>query len=728
MTAGSRRSSTRWPGQTRRPDHVVAVDTGSTDTGPALLRDRLGDEAVLTAPATSGYGQAVAAGLAGLPAPGRPADEWVWLLHDDSAPAPDALERLLAAAADQPSVSLLGPKLREWPSLRRLLEVGVTISGTGHRETGLERGEYDQGQHDRVRDVLAVNTAGLLVRRTVLEELGLDHRLPVLGADLDLGWRAARAGHRTVVVPDAVVFHVEATSSGRRRTPVTGEPRRSARAAALYTLLVDGSAAGLPFRAVRLLLGSLLRALGLLLVRAPREAADELAAVASTYLRPGRVLAGRSERRDLGTASVRHLLAPWWLPYRHGLDAVGRPRHRRRPRGRRPLRRPSRPGPGGPRRAAGGARPRSGRRRVAGPVTALFVLLVVAALVAARGLVGSGAAGRWRAAAGARQHAALVAHLPRGPPRPRHRLDAPAGPYLLPLALLGTLLLGKAWLLVDALFLLAVPLAAAGGYRFLLRLTSSRPASLWGAAAYGVLPVVTGAVQQGRLGTVAATLVLPWLAHAALFLDRAADAGPAGPGRLAHRALARGADDFVPSAWPLAVVLAVLAVAAAGPDRTALGRLLLVPLLGTLVLLLPWTVSTWAHHGLGSLLEAGLPVPRLDAPLSRWDVLLGRPGEGAPGWLSAGLLVAALAALVRTDTRPVVLRCWAVVVVALAGTALVAGLAQPAAVARLPARRGPGRRRHRGGRRRQPGSGAGSPVRASPGGSPPAASSCCSPC
>ena len=64
----------------------------------------------------------------------------------------------------------------------------------------------------------------------------------------------------------------------------------------------------------------------------------------------------------------------------------------------------------------------------------------------------------------------------------------------------------------------AVPVAAYGGFRFLRRVTGSRPAALWGGVAYGLLPVLTGAVQQGRLGTVAASLVLPWLAHAALFL------------------------------------------------------------------------------------------------------------------------------------------------------------------------------------------------------------------
>ena len=86
--------------------------------------------------------------------------EWVWLLHDDASPHPEALLALLAGAAEDPDADVLGPMLREWPSLKAVLELGVTISGTGRRETGLERGEYDQGQYAEVRPVLAVNTAG----------------------------------------------------------------------------------------------------------------------------------------------------------------------------------------------------------------------------------------------------------------------------------------------------------------------------------------------------------------------------------------------------------------------------------------------------------------------------------------------------------------------------------------------------------------------------------------
>ena len=77
-------------GQSRRPDRVVAVDTGSSDNAPDLLREGIGVECVHSAPPRTSYGAAVATGLRTLP----PADEaeWIWLLHDDSAPAPRALE------------------------------------------------------------------------------------------------------------------------------------------------------------------------------------------------------------------------------------------------------------------------------------------------------------------------------------------------------------------------------------------------------------------------------------------------------------------------------------------------------------------------------------------------------------------------------------------------------------------------------------------------------------
>lgn len=701
--------------QTRAPDRILAVDTASTDASVDLLTSALGRQALLEAPPLTSYPDAVGLGLREL-SDGAGEPEWVWLLHDDSRPAPDALERLLETAAANPSFSILGPKLREWPSLRRLLEVGVTMSWTGRRETGLERGEYDQGQHDRAREVLAVASAGMLVRRDVLHELGgFDRRLPVFGNDVDLGWRAARAGHRTMVAPDAVVFHAEAAHRGVRRTPVTGNRRRAQRRAALYTLMVNCSLVALPFVAVRLLLGSLLRALGLLLLRAPREALDELVALAGVCVRPDRILRGRAERRrtaKVPAREVRHLLAPFWLPYRHGLDVVydlatalvhqasdvtaAR-------RGARAL-----PEPGPVPAEAQDLPVDTGllARLLASRTAAVFAVLVVLALLGARGLLGSGmlaggallpapaSAGHWWALYLESWHTQGLGS------------GVPAAPYLLPLALAGTVFLGMAWLVVDLLLLACVPLAAWGAARFLGRLVGGGWPRLWGAVAYGLLPVVTGAVAQGRLGTVAAAVVLPWVAHAALFL------GPLNEQDRRWRAAWRTAlllallTAFVPVAWPMAAVLAVVVLAtglARDPRRWAALRMwgpVLVPVAAVPVLLLPWSLAVFGRQGAASwYAEAGLPAADLVTDLSGWALLAGRAASvdlgAAPSWFGYGVAVAAVGALVGRSRRRVATAAWVVVVVALAAAVLLdaagewAGfpvlLAQAAAIAAVAA-------------------------------------------
>ena len=164
------------------------------------MRDSFGAERITYAPSGTGFGEAVRLGLESMPR-----TDWIWLLHDDSSVLPGTLSGLLDTATSATDIAMVGPKIREWPSLRRLLEVGVTVTSAGARETGLETGEPDAGQHDRPRDVLAVNTAGMLVRRDVWDELGgLDPDLPLHFDDVDLGWRLARAGYRTRTAPTAV--------------------------------------------------------------------------------------------------------------------------------------------------------------------------------------------------------------------------------------------------------------------------------------------------------------------------------------------------------------------------------------------------------------------------------------------------------------------------------------------------------------------------------------------
>ncbi|WP_181410788.1 glycosyltransferase [Nocardioides humi] len=690
--------------QTTPPTRVVAVDTGSRDGSADLIRAALADRLPLelrTLPGDTGFPDAVADGLVALAEAGA-APEWVWILHDDANPAPAALAALLAAAADRPDADILGPKLREWPSLRRLLELGVTISGTGRRETGLERGEYDQGQHDEVREVLAVNSAGMLVRRQVLEELGgFDAALPIFGNDIDLGWRAAAAGRTTLIVPSAVVFHAEAAHRGVRRTPLTGRHTHfQERRAALFTLLANARGATLPLQVLRLTLGSLLRVLGLLCVRAVGEALDELAALVAVLRHPGQVRAARRARRAAagpgGTdrARVRRLLAPWWLPYRHGLDFVGDlaaaatnqaadVAERRRVAA-------------AERDAATAPPPARHRdedeefadtglvvRFLTNPVAVATAITVVALLVGVRDVVGGIAGGALSPAPGSvgdwwALH--LEGHHPIG-----FGSDVPAPPYVLLLAVLG-LPFGPS-LLMSLLMALAAPLGLWGAWRFLRvvgRLVTPYGAPrwllLWGSVTWALVPLVAGAWGGGRWGIVVAAAVLPWMAHAALgFADP--DAG--------HRWRA---------GWRTGLALALLTAVA--PPAWLVVTLLVVVLLGCAVRLIPGEVrerSVWGPPvaalavpllvllpwWLPALFEGGFAGTVLDigrwptAATSGWDLLAGRLGGlGAPAAVGLVLPVLALLALVPRATRIPVVVCWLV-------AAVTAVVAVPLAMARI---------------------------------------------
>jgi GT2 family glycosyltransferase len=153
---------------------------------------------------------------------------------------------------------MVGPKLLGWHDRTHLLEAGVSIAGNGARWTGLEPLEYDQGQHDGNHDVLAVSTAGALIRRDVFEELGgLDPNLTLFRDDVDFGWRARAAGHSVMAATGAVAFHAQASANERRTVEVDGaflhRPLLLDRRNAAYVLLANSSLWILPWLVIQLL-------------------------------------------------------------------------------------------------------------------------------------------------------------------------------------------------------------------------------------------------------------------------------------------------------------------------------------------------------------------------------------------------------------------------------------------------------------------------------------------
>ena len=312
--------------QTRPIDLITAVDTGSQDSSTKLLKSaRI---PFISADVETGFGQAISLAVNKLP---KSVDhEWIWLIHDDCAPAPTALAELLAAIDDRPQVVMVGPKLLGWHDRTHLLEAGVSIAGNGARWTGLEPLEYDQGQHDGNHDVLAVSTAGALIRRDVFEELGgLDPNLTLFRDDVDFGWRARAAGHSVMAATGAIAFHAQASANERRTVEVDGaflhRPLLLDRRNAAYVLLANSSWWILPWLVIQLLGTAIARAIGYLIAKLPGYAADEILAVGSLIVRPGLIIAARKVRKKQRFVSARviaEFIPPRWSQIRLASEGV----------------------------------------------------------------------------------------------------------------------------------------------------------------------------------------------------------------------------------------------------------------------------------------------------------------------------------------------------------------------------------------------------------------------
>ncbi|MGN8247459.1 glycosyltransferase [Cellulomonas soli] len=535
--------------QTRHPLRVVLVDVAPTSgadldrllastftadpggQGPALR--------IVHAPGARTFGEAVRAALADAPA-GEVPTGWLWLLHDDSAPAPTALAELVRAVGQAPSVGVAGVKQRTWTSPERLLEVGLRTSRSGRRMTDVEPGELDQGQHDGREDVLGVGLAGALVRRDVWDALGgTDPALGPFGDGLDLSRRARLAGHRVVVVPAAVVRHAQAGYLGLRAradqgVPVaagpTGgpgpdllvleadldgdgeadaaDPRRSfaaRRRALLHQRLVTAPLALVPVVAVLALAAAVVRALLQVAAKDGLLALAELQAPLAVLARPSALLRARARARRtraLPRRALRPLQASWrdvWTQWRD--------RRLARLEARRVVRAPSE-------LELRELAALTTRRRTT--LATLLVVLGVAGVVGLGRLIGPVLGG-----------AELVgpALLPAG-----STLDevwqaatsgwvagglGAAGPAdALLTALLPAVLVagGSLSRVVAVLVLGAVLIAGAGAWAACGAATRSTAIRFWAALVWAGAPVLLLGVGDGRLGLLLAHAALPWLA------------------------------------------------------------------------------------------------------------------------------------------------------------------------------------------------------------------------
>jgi GT2 family glycosyltransferase len=133
--------------------------------------------------------------------------DYLWILHADARPRPDALASLVREV-ERHDAGLGASKLLRAGTSDVLEAIGSATDVFGEPYTGLDDQEIDLQQYDVVREVAYVTSVSMLVRRDLARGLGgLDKLMPPDAAGLDFSQRARIAGARVVIVPSSEVYH-----------------------------------------------------------------------------------------------------------------------------------------------------------------------------------------------------------------------------------------------------------------------------------------------------------------------------------------------------------------------------------------------------------------------------------------------------------------------------------------------------------------------------------------
>jgi GT2 family glycosyltransferase len=192
---------------------LIVVDNGSTDGSVQAIREAFPAICLLANPENLGFAEGNNVGMRHVLSGEA---DYVFLLNNDTVVAPALLDELVATAQADPRVGVVGPKIYYYDRRDTLWYAGAREQWLRRLPATVGLDEIDRGQYDQVRETACVYGTAMLIRRQVLEEVGLlDERFFCYHEDADFCMRVRGAGYRCVYNPRGLVWHkVSASTRG----------------------------------------------------------------------------------------------------------------------------------------------------------------------------------------------------------------------------------------------------------------------------------------------------------------------------------------------------------------------------------------------------------------------------------------------------------------------------------------------------------------------------------
>ena len=190
---------------------VIVVDNGSATDDVALLAAHPSSPRLVRCATNLGFTGGNNLGIR------HAHGDYVLLLNNDTEVEPDFLEPLVAALEADPGIGAASPKIRYYDEPGRIQYAGGTaVDDLRGQARWIGGGELDRRQHDRSGPTEMCHGAALMIRRRVLEEVGLlGEDFFIYYEELDFGTRLRRAGWKAHYVAESTVWHKESVTMGK---------------------------------------------------------------------------------------------------------------------------------------------------------------------------------------------------------------------------------------------------------------------------------------------------------------------------------------------------------------------------------------------------------------------------------------------------------------------------------------------------------------------------------
>jgi GT2 family glycosyltransferase len=183
---------------------LIVVDNGGLGD---LVLDAHPDVRLIRSPSNIGFAAGAQTGIEAA------RGEWVALVNDDAAIAPDALARLLEAGRAAPEIGAVAAQIRFTWRPETINSAGIVLDTLGVASERLAGQPIASATE--AAEVFGASGCVALYRVDMLEQVGgLDRRFFAYQEDVDLAWRARAAGWRAVYEPRALALHRGSASTG----------------------------------------------------------------------------------------------------------------------------------------------------------------------------------------------------------------------------------------------------------------------------------------------------------------------------------------------------------------------------------------------------------------------------------------------------------------------------------------------------------------------------------